>query len=99
LTSKKNKNQQLWLRKEEENLSTEQRLERYYDRRGINKEKEEDHATSIQEAVQTAKKAATSEQVLTAFQKVRPWIQVNTRLGWSSSMEESRIGPENRSDN
>jgi hypothetical protein len=73
--------------KEEENLSTEQRLERYYDRRGINKKKEEDHAISIQEAIQTAKKAATSEQAIAALQKVRPWLQVNTRLGGTALVE------------
>jgi hypothetical protein len=54
---------------EEETLSTEQRIQRYYDCRGINKKKGEDHATSIQEAIQTAKKVATSEQVIAAFQK------------------------------
>jgi hypothetical protein len=74
-------------KEEENNLSTEQRLERYYDRRGINKKKEEEHATSIQEAIQTAQKAATSEQAIAALQKVRPWLQVNTRLGGTALVE------------
>ena len=62
-------------------ISTEERLERYYDSRGINKAKEQKYAKDIQRAIDKARSAKTPEQAISAIESVQPWLQVNTRLG------------------
>lgn len=62
-------------------LTTEQRLERYFDRRGINKAKERKYAVQIKEAITTAQNAKTPEAAIEALDGVRAWLQVNTSLG------------------
>jgi hypothetical protein len=68
-------------------LTTEERLERYFDRRGINKQKEREHAKEIEAAIEKAQKAVTPQQAIAAIQEVRPWLQVNTRLGGTALVE------------
>jgi len=68
-------------------LTTEERLERYFDSRGINKQKEKDHAMEIENAIDKAQKATTSSHAIAVLQEVRPWLQINTRLGGTALVE------------
>ena len=70
-----------------ETLTTEERLERYYDSRGINKKKEEQFASQIEYAINAAKKAATAEIAIAELEKVQPYLQVNSKLGGSALYE------------
>jgi len=72
---------------EEDSLTTEQRLERYYDRRGINKRREREHTMQIQQALEKAKKAATPEQAILFLKEVQPWLQINSKLGGTALLE------------
>mmetsp|Transcript_40089 Transcript_40089/g.84172 ORF Transcript_40089/g.84172 Transcript_40089/m.84172 type:complete len:293 (+) Transcript_40089:35-913(+) len=66
-------------------LTTEERLEQYFDRRGINKRKEKEHSAEIQQAITTAKSILASgrppQRAIQTLQEVRPYLQSNTRLG------------------
>jgi len=72
---------------EEENLTTEQRLERYLDSRGIRRKEEIEHQDEIEAAIEAAKKAETAEEALQALENVQPWLQVHTRLGGLALVE------------
>lgn len=63
------------------NLTTEQRLERYFDRRGIHKASQRKYASQIEQAIATARSAPTPEQSIAALAEVQPYLQVRTRLG------------------
>ena len=68
-------------------LTTEERLERYYDSRGINKKKEEQFKSDIEYAINTARKAATAEIAIAELEKVQPYLQVNSKLGGTALYE------------
>jgi hypothetical protein len=68
-------------------LTTEQRLERYYDRRGINKRCEKGHAQEIKEALDKAQIAATPERAIAFLEQVQPWLQINSKLGGTALLE------------
>lgn len=68
-------------------LTTEQRLDRYYDRRGINKRREREHITEIEHALKNARKAATPEEAILFLEKVQPWLQINSKLGGTALLE------------
>jgi hypothetical protein len=68
-------------------LTTEQRLERYYDRRGIHKSNERKHANKIQAAIATAQAASTPEQAIAALVQVQPYLQSRTQLGGTALLE------------
>lgn len=70
-----------------EALTTEERLERYYDSRGINKKKEEQFKSNIEFAIDAARKAATAEIAIAELEKVQPYLQVNSKLGGSALYE------------
>jgi hypothetical protein len=72
---------------DERSLTTQQRLERYYDRRGINKRCEQGHAQEIKEALVNAQKAATPEQAIAFLEQVHPWLQINSKLGGTALLE------------
>ena len=72
---------------DDSSLTTEQRLERYYDRRGINKRCEQGHAKEIKEALDKAQKAATPEQAIAFLEQVQPWLQINSKLGGTALLE------------
>lgn len=70
-------------------LTTERRLERYYDGRCINRQQEREHAPDIQEAVRRARRAETASEAVEILRHpdVRPWLQVHTRLGGHALLE------------
>lgn len=70
-----------------EELTTEERLERYYDSRGINKKKEDQFKSNIEYAINTARKAATAEIAIAELEKVQPYLQVNSKLGGTALYE------------
>ena len=70
-----------------EELTTEERLERYYDSRGINKKKEEQFKSNIEYAIDAARKAATAEVAIVELEKVQPYLQVNSALGGTALYE------------
>jgi hypothetical protein len=72
---------------DDESLTTEQRLERYYDRRGINKRCEQGHAQEIKEALDKAQLAATPEQAIAFLEQGQPWLQINSKLGGTALLE------------
>lgn len=72
---------------EDDSLTTEERLERYFDSRGINKALEAQHATDIEAAIGQAQRAETPVEAIHALSKVQPWLQPNTRLGGKALYE------------
>ena len=68
-------------------LTTEERLERYLDSRGIRRKEEQLHQQEIETAIQLAQKATTPQEALLALEAVQPWLQVYTRLGGLALME------------
>ena len=66
---------------DDENLTTEQRLERYFDSRGIHKGNERKYASQIEQAISKAQSAQTPEQAIAVLSEVQPYLQVRTRLG------------------
>mmetsp|Transcript_27132 Transcript_27132/g.33524 ORF Transcript_27132/g.33524 Transcript_27132/m.33524 type:complete len:148 (+) Transcript_27132:448-891(+) len=68
-------------------LTTEERLERYYDSRGINKTKENQYANDIEIAIASAQKANSPESAILALKKMQPYLQANTRLGGMALLE------------
>jgi len=68
-------------------LTTEQRLERYCDRRGINRRRERERAAEIQQALEAARGATTPEQAILYLEEVRPWLQINSKLGGTALLE------------
>ncbi len=68
-------------------LTTEERLERYLDNRGIRRKEELDHQDKIETAIQLAQKATTSDDAIVALENVQPWLQVHTRLGGLALVE------------
>jgi hypothetical protein len=72
---------------DDKSLTTEQRLERYYDRRGISKRCEQEHAQEIKEALDKAQLAATPEQAIAFLEQVQPWLQINSKLGGTALLE------------
>jgi hypothetical protein len=68
-------------------LTTEERLERYLDSRGIRRKEEQLHQTEIETAIQLAQKATTAQEALVALESVQPWLQVHTRLGGLALIE------------
>lgn len=74
-----------------EHLTTEERLEQYFDQRGINKQKENQHATEIQHAIDKATQILDAgrppAQAIQILQTVRPWLQANTRLGGNALLQ------------
>ena len=72
---------------EELALTTEERLERYFDRRGINKALEAQYASDIEAAIRQAQRAGTPGEAMNALREVQPWLQANTRLGGQALYE------------
>jgi len=70
-----------------EALTTEERLERYYNSREINKKKEEQFKSNIEYAINAARKAATAESAIVELEKVQPYLQVNSKLGGTALYE------------
>jgi hypothetical protein len=68
-------------------LTTEERLERYLDSRGIRRKEERLHQKEIEDAIQTAQKATTAEEAIQALEAVQPYLQVHTRLGGTALVE------------
>ena len=72
-------------------LTTEERLDRYFDSRGINKQKEKEHTVEIQKAITKATNILDSgrppQQAILTLQEVKPYLQVNTRLGGTALVQ------------
>lgn len=74
-------------RDEDSDLTTEQRLERYFDSRGIHKLNERKYASRIEQAIAKAQSAPTPEEAITALTHVQPYLQMRTRLGGTALYE------------
>jgi len=72
---------------DDENLSTEERLERYLQSRGISKAEEEAHRSEIEEALSKAQQASTPKQALDYLRQVQPYLQWGTQLGGKAWIE------------
>lgn len=72
----------------ETDLSTEERLDRYFESRGIDKSTEKKHAPEIESAVSYATNSASSaSEAIAALEKVRPYLQVGSKLGGTALLE------------
>lgn len=72
---------------EKSTMTTEERLERYLDSRGIRRKDEVDHQQEIQTAIQLAQTAITADAALRSLEIVQPYLQVHTRLGGLALVE------------
>jgi hypothetical protein len=73
--------------KDDSTLTTQERLERYLDSRGIRRGEELTHRDKIEASIVAAQTAITAEDALKALETVQPWLQVNTRLGGIALVE------------
>lgn len=67
--------------------STEQLLDGYYQRRGIDKGEEKKYAPLIRKATESSRKASSAEDALKIFKPVRQYLQFNTKLGGYAYLE------------
>lgn len=67
--------------------TTEELLDNYYESRGINKAAEREHQGEIEGAVQEARAAESAEEAVRILEKVRPYLQQNTKLGGETLLE------------
>ncbi|KAL7523412.1 hypothetical protein ACHAWF_000507 [Thalassiosira exigua] len=71
-------------------ISTEERLDRYYQSRGIDKSAERKHVEQIDLAVASAVAAASALEAIRALEKVRPYLQVGSKRGGAALLELAR---------
>ena len=89
-------------------ITTEERLDRYYDSRGINKRQERKHKTKIEQALDKAfgstsssssgsstAAASSLSQAIRILEDIQPLCQVNTRLGGQTLIELALLYWEN----
>lgn len=67
--------------------TTEDRLDRYYESRGIDKREEKKYAPLILKAVESAKKAPSAEEALKELEPIRKYLQYNTKIGENAYFE------------
>jgi len=67
--------------------TTEQRLDRYYEKCGIDKGEERKYAPLIHKAVESAKKAPSAEEALKLLEPIRQYLQFNTKIGGNAYFE------------
>ncbi|CAB9517483.1 expressed unknown protein [Seminavis robusta] len=72
---------------EEQLLTTEQRLERYFGRKGIHKSNERKYAPLMEKVIAKAQAATTPEEAMLALEPVQPYLQPRTRLGGTALYE------------
>ena len=70
------------------NMSTEERLDRYFQSRGIDKSIEKKYSKDIERAMTYASTSASSAQdAIQNLEKVLPYMQVGSKIGGSALME------------
>ena len=73
---------------EDEILTTEERLDRYFQSRGIDKSLEKKHAKDIKRAATYAAKSASGAlDAIQTLEQVRPYMQVGSKLGGTALLE------------
>jgi hypothetical protein len=68
-------------------LSTEQRLDRYYESRNIDRGLERKHATQIKQAIEKSTKASSAAEAIQLLTPIRQYLQYNTKLGGNAYFE------------
>jgi len=69
------------------NTTTEERLDRYYESRNIDRGVERQHATQIKHAIETSKKASSADEAIQLLTPIRQYLQYNTKLGGNAYFE------------
>ena len=70
------------------NLSTEQKLDQYYQNRGIDKELDAKYKPLIQSTIQSiSKKASNAQEAIEILSQIKPYIQPNTKIGGEALLE------------
>mmetsp|Transcript_5197 Transcript_5197/g.7246 ORF Transcript_5197/g.7246 Transcript_5197/m.7246 type:complete len:265 (+) Transcript_5197:45-839(+) len=69
------------------NTTTEERLDRYYESRNIDRGVERQHATQIKHAIETSKKASSADEAIQLLTPIRQYLQYNTKLGGTAYFE------------
>ena len=69
------------------NTTTEERLDRYYESRNIDRGVERQHATQIKHAIETSKKASSADEAIQLLTPIRQFLQYNTKLGGNAYFE------------
>jgi hypothetical protein len=67
--------------------TTEQLLDRYFQRRGIDKAEETKYATQIRKATDAAVKASSAEEAIIVLEPIRQYLQFNTKIGGNAYFE------------
>jgi hypothetical protein len=67
--------------------TTEERLDRYYQSRNIDRGIERQHSTQIKQAIEKSKKASSAEEAIQLLVPIRQYLQYNTKLGGNAYFE------------
>ena len=70
-----------------ESISTEERLDRYYESRNIDRGVERKHSTQIKQAIENSKKASSASEAIQYLTPIRQYLQYNTKLGGNAYFE------------
>lgn len=75
------------LSQEDETLTTDERLDRYFQSRGIDKSIEKKYASNIENAIKHANSASSSLDAIQSLEKVRSYMQIGSKLGGTALLE------------
>ena len=67
--------------------TTEERLDRYYQSRNIDRGIEQQHSTQIKQAIEKSKKASSADEAIQHLTPIRQYLQYNTKLGGNAYFE------------
>ncbi|KAL7434429.1 hypothetical protein ACHAXM_004064 [Skeletonema potamos] len=88
-TSSSSKQQQQPIPPPEEpnTTSTEERLDRYYESRNIDRGMERKHATQIKQAIEKSTKSSSAAEAIQLLTPIRQYLQYNTKMGGNAYFE------------
>lgn len=71
----------------DEDTTTEERLDRYYQSRNIDRGMERQHSSQIKQAIEKSKKASSADEAIQLLTPIRQYLQYNTKLGGNAFFE------------
>lgn len=72
---------------DDDDKTTEERLDRYYQSRNIDRGMERRHSTQIKQAIEKSKKASSADEAIQLLTPIRQYLQYNTKLGGNAYFE------------
>lgn len=73
--------------KDDDDTTTEERLDRYYQSRNIDRGMERQHSSQIKQVIEKSKKASSPDEAILLLTPIRQFLQYNTKLGGNAYFE------------